>query len=60
MSKGDTPRPKSVTPADYDEAWERTFGDPRESMRQANLQDAADTILNAPPAPWMPTPTQDT
>jgi hypothetical protein len=24
------------------------------------LQDAADTILNAPPAPWMPTPTQDT
>jgi hypothetical protein len=49
-----------VPPAEYDEAWERTFGDPREVMRQANLQEAADTILNAPPASWMPTPTQDT
>ena len=57
--KGDTQRPSSVPKEVRDENWERTF-DRRESMRQANLQEAADTILNAPPAPWMPTPTQDT
>jgi hypothetical protein len=58
--KTDKPRPFSVTKEEYEANHARTFGDPREVMRQANLQDAADTILNAPPASWMPTPTQDT
>jgi len=51
--KGDTPRPKSVPPETYAERWERTFGDPREAMRQQHLREAKAVIDSAPP------PTQD-
>jgi hypothetical protein len=46
--KGDSPRPKSVTPAEYADAWERTFGDPREAMRQQHLAEAKAVITSHP------------
>ena len=58
MSKGSTRRPRAVTPAAEASAWDRTFGDPRERMRQDNLAEAERVILQAPPAPWM-TPCHD-
>lgn len=48
--KGDTPRPKAITEDAYAEAWERTFGDPRETMRQKHLAEAK-AVIDAAPVP---------
>jgi hypothetical protein len=60
QGKGDTPRPKSVSEADYSEAWTRTFCPPlrdpiqapdlREAMRQRYLSEAKAAINNWPHA----------
>lgn len=48
--KGDTPRPKAITEDAYAEAWERTFGDPREAMRRKHLAEAK-AVIDAAPVP---------
>lgn len=47
--KGDIVRPSSVPKEVRDANWERTFGDPREAMRQKHLQEAKAVIDSAPP-----------
>ena len=58
QGKGDTPRPKAITDAEYAEAWTRTFcpplrdpiyaPDPREAMRQRYLSEAK-AVINGHP-----------
>jgi hypothetical protein len=68
--KGDTPRPKAVTEAEYAEAWTRTFcpplrdpihaPDPREAMRQRYLAEAKAALDTWPVRDALPNAEADT
>lgn len=53
--KGDTPRPKSITEAEFADNYARTFGrqpDARERLRRDNLAHAERIVLGSPCHDW--------